>query len=252
MKRLIILISFLFLIGLAAQGFAEEQKIILVHPLNAQFELFSPQGTRILIDIANEGMLSSPATEKDILLTTHGHTDHVCGLFNVHKGPRLQAAGELRVNDVAIQCIPSAHVPGDVMTDTKSTNFLFIIEIAGLRIAHFGDIGQNELTPNQLKALGRVDVALMQLANDFSIMDIVNLKAFNLMDQVKPKLVITTHNNIDCAKYGAKIWEGYYLDGVKINLSSKDLEGNKTKLLFMGDGSRAYGKVTKVPVWPGN
>lgn len=252
MKRIPILLLLLLMITAVSQGLAEEQRITLVHPLNAQFELFSPQGVRILIDVANESMLSSPATEKDVLLTTHGHTDHVCGLFNVHQGPRLQAAGELRVNDVFIQCIPSAHVPGDVMTDTKSTNFLFIIEIAGLRIAHFGDIGQDELTPNQLKALGRVDVALMQLANDFSIMDIVNLKAFNLMEQVKPRLVITTHNNIDCAKYGAKIWEGYYLDGVKITLSAKDLEGKKTKLLFMGDGARAYGKVTKAPVWPGN
>jgi len=56
-----------------------------------------------------------------------------------------------------------------------------------------GDVGQNALTPEQLEALGKVDVAIMQLDNTFSEMNMHNKKGFNMMAQVKPHLIIPTH-----------------------------------------------------------
>lgn len=249
-KLLLSIALFLSFSFIGFWGLAEETTLTIVHPLTAQFEIISPQGTRVMIDVANEKALSYPATEKDILLTTHGHADHVCNLINTHKGPHLTSTGELRVDDVYIRCIPSAHQPGDKIADTKATNYLFLIETAGLRIVHFGDIGQDELLPWQLEKLGRVDIALMPLYNDFSIMDMFNLKAFNLMDQVKPRLIISTHNGIDCARHAAKVWDGYFYEGTTITLRNSDLKTPKTKVLFMGDGAKAYGKMTNVPRWP--
>ena len=45
-------------------------------------------------------------------------------------------------------------------------------------------------SPEQLAAIGHVDLAFMQLNNSYSNMDLVNKKGFKLMDQVKPRLII--------------------------------------------------------------
>ena len=61
---------------LVACGTSEATSVTLYHEGYAQVELISPQGTRVLIDVADPSALISPATEEDILLTTHGHSDH--------------------------------------------------------------------------------------------------------------------------------------------------------------------------------
>jgi L-ascorbate metabolism protein UlaG (beta-lactamase superfamily) len=50
--------------------------VTLRYEEGAQVEIISPGGTRILIDVANPSALSRPATEQDVLLTTHTHADH--------------------------------------------------------------------------------------------------------------------------------------------------------------------------------
>ena len=48
----------------------------LYYEENAQIELISPEGLRVLIDVHDPSALSSPPTAKDVLLTTHNHGDH--------------------------------------------------------------------------------------------------------------------------------------------------------------------------------
>ena len=48
----------------------------LYYEENAQVELISPEGSRVLIDVHDPSLLSSPPTSKDVLLTTHNHGDH--------------------------------------------------------------------------------------------------------------------------------------------------------------------------------
>lgn len=55
---------------------AASVKIKLYFRSAAQVELFSPEGSRVLIDIATPARLSSQPTSQDILLTTHTHSDH--------------------------------------------------------------------------------------------------------------------------------------------------------------------------------
>lgn len=236
---------------LSVTGNAAEESVTIVHsqvPL-AQYELVTPHGTRIYIDVTNEALLSAQPKNDDILLTTHGH--HACNLINTFPGIQLRSLGEIKRPDVYIRSIPSTHLPGDKLSETEGNNYIFVIETAGLRIAHFGGIGQDALTPHQLKELGQVDIAFMLLGGRASIADIVNLKAFNLMDQVKPKMIITTHLDLETSKYGAEIWEAYYLPNTTLTLSSPQLKGSKTKLLFMGSDAKMYGKITKAPIWPG-
>jgi hypothetical protein len=49
---------------------------------------------------------------------------------------------------------------------------IFVIDIAGLRVVHLGDLGQDALTPAQLAAIGKADVLEALLSNSFSSMTV--------------------------------------------------------------------------------
>ncbi len=102
----------------------------------------------MLVDIYSPQLLSSPATAQDILLTTHTHPDHVNQEFIASfPGQQLMAqAGQLEQPGLIIQGIASAHNAGDSLKPEGGTNYIYLLETGGLRIAHFGDIGQAALT----------------------------------------------------------------------------------------------------------
>jgi hypothetical protein len=75
-----------------------------------------------------------------------------------------QCGGELLIKHlmpvlIAIRGIPSQHADGNGFS--VKSNADYIIDIGGLRIVHFGDLGQTSLLPMPLAAIGPVDVAIM-------------------------------------------------------------------------------------------
>jgi hypothetical protein len=206
---------------------------------NAQVELISSEGSRVLIDVHDPGALSSPPTAKDVLITTHNHGDHRrLDFISSFPGKQLDVkTGEIKLKDVTIRGIASAHNEGDEFRDENGSNYIFIIDMAGLRIIHFGDIGQEALTSKQLKVLGKVDIAITQLANMFSDMTAANKKGFNLMDQVQSKLIIPTHiHDPTCAKIAADKWIGYNSYKKYLSCSIDNLP-EATTIIFMGNNA---------------
>ena len=204
-------------------------------------EIISPQGVRVLVDVHSPELLSSPATGQDILLTTHTHPDHVSQDFLASfPGQQLMAqAGKIELPGLTISGIASAHNVGDSFKPQGGTNYIYLLETGGLRIAHFGDIGQDALTPEQLSTLGQVDIAITQFANPYSDMDAANLKGFRLMEQLKPHLIIPTHINLDTAKIAAGQWQGLYTDQPAVLLCREGLS-NQTQILFMGQTAAKF------------
>jgi L-ascorbate metabolism protein UlaG (beta-lactamase superfamily) len=229
----------------------QEPKVKMTHIDPAQVELVSPQGVRVLIDIANPSRLTSPATDQDILLTTHGHSDHINSEFaKSFPGQQLKfQEGEIKQGDVAIKAVKAAHNA----TPPDGSDYIYVVDMGGLRIAHFGDLGQEKLTQDQLDQLGAVDVALSQLENSYSAMSLANKKGFNQMEQVKPKLLIPTHgnSNMEVLKYALGLWKEGYTDLSPILVGRSDLSAGETKLLLLGDKFRvpAYQKALKLPGW---
>lgn len=208
----------------------------LYYEENAQIELINAEGARVLIDVHDPGALSSPPTEKDILLTTHNHGDHRrLGFVSSFPGKQLDVeAGEIEQKGISILGIASAHNEGDDFKKKGGTNYIFVVEMSGLRIAHFGDIGQKALTPEQLKLLGTIDIAITQLSNNYSNMTVTNKKGFNLMDQVQPKLIIPTHiHNPMGARMAADKWEAFESYKKSLLLTKEKMPG-KTTIIFMG------------------
>ncbi|MDZ4721664.1 MAG: MBL fold metallo-hydrolase [Roseiflexaceae bacterium] len=168
------------LVGCGATQRAPEKDglVTIFYEDGAQVEIISPNGIRVLVDVADPHVLSRPVTNKDILLTTHKHEDHYVPAFaKAFPGQQLNMnPGTITVSAVAIQGIASSH-EGDVSAWVeKASNYIYVIETGGLRIVHFGDIGQNALTPAQLTTIGHVDVAFSQFANYVSYMSIINHK----------------------------------------------------------------------------
>jgi len=248
-----VLVSILLVLSLAACGrsTSEGGQVTLYYEENAQFELISPQGTRVLIDVFNPLALSSPVTDKDILLTTHGHNDHFKADFaDSFPGQQLRMQeGEINLSDVSIRGIASSHSPAREIKPGLG-NYIFIVDMGGLRIAHFGDIGQEQLTQEQLDALGEVDIAVTQLVNSYSQMSLRNKKGFKLMAQAQPKLIIPTHGNSDmeAIEYAMELWEVVASDTISVTVSLSDL-ADGTKMLVMGSMAPSVQKIYDLPKW---
>jgi L-ascorbate metabolism protein UlaG (beta-lactamase superfamily) len=224
--------------------------VTLIYEEFAQFEIIGPNGQRIMIDINDPAKLSHPVSASDILLTTHTHWDHLNEDFQA-AFPGLQLfvqTGRLEAPGVMIQGIASAHNQGDLFKPKGGSNYIYVIEIGGLRIVHFGDIGQNALTDEQLNAIGQVDIAITQLNNPYSEMNAENAKGIHLMEQVEPRLIIPTHINLDTAKLAVAQWPGWYSEVPSLQICQSDLREGP-EILFLGEAASTMSKYINLQVW---
>lgn len=222
--------------------------VTIVNESTSQFELWSPGGVRVFVDIVYPDRVTGAAATRDILLTTHLHDDHVAPAF-VDAFPGLQLynrSGTLTSADVRVVGLNAQHNDGDPMTDGKATDHIFVIDIGGIRVAVLGDLGQRSFTEGQLKALGHVDVAISQLVNPVSDASVSNGLVVAQMAQLKPQVLIPTHiGSLDEAKLAAQHWPAI-ADGSWV-LVTKDRLPTSMTLLYMGDIAPAYQKIFKLP-----
>jgi L-ascorbate metabolism protein UlaG (beta-lactamase superfamily) len=98
--------------------------------------------------------------EADLLLVTHEHIDHN-GVESIGGDPTIlrSTAGKLESPIGEITAIASEH---DQAAGTeRGPNTIFVFELEGLRVAHFGDFGQSALRDEQAAAIGRVDLLIV-------------------------------------------------------------------------------------------
>jgi L-ascorbate metabolism protein UlaG (beta-lactamase superfamily) len=210
---------------------------------NAQVEILTDQGERVLVDVYDPKQLSTPSTAEDVLLTTHTHWDHINDPFlTKFSGPQLFIqTGEISLPWVHIQGIASAHNAGDELKPKNGTNYIYLLEIGGLRLAHFGDIGQDTFTDEQLAMLQPLDIAIIQIANSYSDMSATNQKGIKLIAQLAPRLVIPTHADLDSAKVAVAQWPGLYSDKPTVHLCSDQIP-TQTQILFLGEWATRFPK----------
>jgi len=208
---------------------------------NAQFEVSMNGGARVLIDVYDPSALSAPPTADDILLTTHTHDDHVSpGFRSGFPGRQLFVReGAIETPDAVITSMAAAHNEGDPLRPKNGSDYVFVIDIGGLRIAHFGDLGQTALTAGQLEKLGDVDIAVTQFENSFSHMDATNQKGFRLMEQVKPRLILQTHTSPAAVQYAGTLWPVLFSGRSAVTITVTDVPA-ETSLLLLGDDAAFY------------
>lgn len=135
--------------------------------------------------------LKPPSFAADVLLITHDHHDH-----NNKKAVRgtpflIEGPGEYEIKDIFIQGVASFH--DNVQGKERGSNTIYTIESEGLKICHLGDLGQKELTTEQLEALGNIDILMVPVGGVYTI---DSKEASRIISQIEPRIVIPMHYHV--------------------------------------------------------
>ena len=147
---------------------------------------------QIVIDPFDEKVgLKVPNLSADILLVTHDHDDH-----NNKKAVKgdpflIDSPGEYEIKSVFVKGIPAFHDAEQGKERGKTT--IYTIEAEDLRFCHLGDIGQTQLTDEQIEEIGHVDVLMIPVGGVYTIS---STEASKIVSQIEPKVVIPMHYGI--------------------------------------------------------
>lgn len=145
--------------------------------------------TKIAIDPFDESLgLPLKEEEADILLISHDHFDH--NNKKIIKGDPfiIKAPGEYEFKDIYIEGIEGFHDNKKGKERGKVT--IFTIEGEEIKICHLSDLGQKELTDEQLERIGEIDILMIPVGGTFTIS---SKEAVNIISQIEPKIVIPMH-----------------------------------------------------------
>lgn len=166
----------------------------------------------------------------DIALSSHNHDDHnntdaitssTGGKPMVFKDP-----GEYEVAGVVITGINSFHDNSN--GSERGKNIIFHLIFDGLNIVHLGDLGQSELTENQVTQIGEVDILLIPVG---SIYTIDAKGATSIVSQLEPKIIIPMHYKIEGLKFELEGVEGFLKEmGAEAAVPQPKLSVTKEKL----------------------
>lgn len=130
----------------------------------------------------------------DLVTVSHEHSDH--NAVQLASGSPLVLRGlagndwakiDQTVKGVRVRTVGVYH--DEQQGAQRGKNAIFVFEIGGLRLAHLGDLGHS-LSPEQIQAIGPVDVILIPVGGFYTI----DAKtAVQVIDQLNPRIVIPMH-----------------------------------------------------------
>jgi len=134
-----------------------------------------------------------PSLAADAVTISHNHTDHnnsagVRGNFTLVDGRPVSSRQEMTVAGLPFVLIPGFH--DNQNGAQRGPNTIVRWTQGGIRFAHFGDFGQDQLTAAQLDDLRGVDVIFVPAGGFFTI-DAQRTAA--LIAQLNPRVAILMH-----------------------------------------------------------
>lgn len=198
---------------------------------------------RLVVDPFDPSIgLKMPLLEADVVLSTHDHEDH-----NNIKGVKpaspqggdvfaITSPGEYEVKGVAIQGISSFHDAKQGAERGKNT--MYVVEAEGMRLCHLGDIGQPELTSEQISQIGNVDILFVPVGGVYT----VDAKAASkIVSQIEPRIVIPMHYWLPNLKFKLEKVDAFLREmGVKniepqtkLTLKTRDLSSEEMKVMLL-------------------
>jgi L-ascorbate metabolism protein UlaG (beta-lactamase superfamily) len=127
--------------------------------------------------------------EADFVLVTHEHPDHN-GVEAIDGSPAVlrSTAGRLESPIGEVIAVASEH---DAAAGTeRGPNTIFVFELGGVRACHFGDFGQAALRPEQVTAIGRVDLLFIPVGDGPTIGGEL---AAAIIERLDPRWVVPMH-----------------------------------------------------------
>jgi len=194
---------------------------------------------KVIIDPYKDIGLKLPRNlSADLVLTTHSHHDHaeVGAVTAVKEGEQLvvSSPGEYESHAVMVYGIPAWH--DNTQGKERGEVVMYVLEAEGMTVAHLGDIGQKELTEQQLEQLGHVDILMIPIGGVYTV-DAAGAMA--LISQIEPRVVIPMHYGVpgltvklEGVDKFLKAWGGKAPEPVeKFKIAKKDLPVDDTQLI---------------------
>lgn len=197
------------------------------------FQISSSQGKNnhlsIVIDPFEEniGLKLPRKLEADIALVSHDHPDHN-NIKRVSGSPFLiMGPGEYEIKGTYIMGISG-----------EGETTIYTIEAEEIKICHLGDLGQKELSSDQLEKIGEVDILMLPVGGVFTI----NAEeAIKVMAQIEPKITIPMHYKIPQLKIKLEGLEKFLKAlGIKslpllpkLSIKKKDISPEEVKIVLL-------------------
>ena len=174
----------------------------------ACFLITTISGMHILIDPPHPEVgykITANSIDANMVFVSHEHSDHNFveaakgkpvivqpmdapgSLQGTYEDPNKDPTGGVR-DEVAYTRVFSYH--DNDHGKERGPNTISVIQVDGLRICHMGDIGQLELTPDQVRDIGHVDVLMIPVGGFFTI---DARQALAIIDQLHPRVIIPMH-----------------------------------------------------------
>jgi L-ascorbate metabolism protein UlaG (beta-lactamase superfamily) len=248
-----LLLTSLLLTAFASFATAQDKKVVKIRWFgHSYFEMTTVAGTRVAFDPHAITEYGAPVIAPDIVVMTHNHNDHnrkeifsnadskdlkaFVGVVAKGKGGEWAKIDE-KVKEVRIRSVGTYH--DEEEGAKRGLNSAMIVEVDGLVFCHLGDLG-HELTPEQVKEIGPVDVLMIPIGGIYTINGEVAKK---VVAQLKPKLYILPMHYATKA-YGDLQGPEEFLDGErkvsrleeKTNLLEipTDLKADKPTIVMLG------------------
>ncbi|MFH1968651.1 MAG: MBL fold metallo-hydrolase [bacterium] len=146
----------------------------------------------IVIDPFDDSLgLKVPNFSADIALVTHDHHDH--NNVKALKGDPfvISGPGEYEVKGVFVQGIHSYH--DEEEGKKRGQNTIYVFEAEDMRFCHLGDLGQKQLTDEQLEKIDSVDILMIPVGGEYTI---DSSEASKIIAQIEPLIVIPMHYSV--------------------------------------------------------
>jgi L-ascorbate metabolism protein UlaG (beta-lactamase superfamily) len=127
--------------------------------------------------------------EPTLLLVTHEHIDHN-GVETIGGDPTILRSTAGRLDSPIGEVIAIASEHDEEAGTARGPNTIFVFELDGLRVAHFGDFGQRELREEQAAALDDVDLLFLPVGGSATI---GAEQAAEIVERLRPRWVVPMH-----------------------------------------------------------
>ena len=127
--------------------------------------------------------------DADLVLVTHEHGDHNA-VEAIGGEPAVVRSRAGRHGSPVGEVVGVASEHDAVAGTERGANTIMCFELDGLRICHLGDFGQPGLRPEQLEAIGAVDVLFVPVGGGPTI---GGTAAADLVRELAPRLVVPMH-----------------------------------------------------------
>jgi L-ascorbate metabolism protein UlaG (beta-lactamase superfamily) len=131
--------------------------------------------------------------DADLVLVTHEHADHNA-VEAIGGSPDVLRSTAGRLESAIGQVLAVASEHDEVAGTDRGPNTIFVFELGGLRVAHFGDFGQSALRPEQAEAIGKVDLLFIPVGAGPTI---GAFQAAEIVKRLGPRFVVPMHYNTE-------------------------------------------------------